>query len=45
VRGGETTRDASSTLNLNGEQVPIKQSMLKVVNYEGVFDNLDEKLS
>lgn len=32
-------------LNLSGEQVAIKQSILKTVTYEGVLENLDEKVS
>jgi hypothetical protein len=30
---------------LSGEPVAIKKSILKTVNYEGVFENLDEKVS
>lgn len=36
---------SENELNLSGEQVAIKQSILKTVTYEGVFDNLDEKVS
>lgn len=41
----ETAASPTRDLNLSGEHVAIRQSMLKVVNYEGVFDNLEAKVS
>ena len=36
-------KDTSKNLNLNGEQMTIKDNIMKVVNIESVVNNLEEK--